>query len=309
MKKFVYGFDIGGTTVKIGLFNLLGELIERWEIRTNKEDFGSHILDDIYKAIKGHQVKLDDVLGYGFGVPGPVVDGFVIEAVNLGWKSINLRSEFTNLTNNSNVFVENDANVAVLGETAQGAAKGYQNSAMITVGTGVGGGFVINGKVIDGVGGSAGEIGHLRVIHENGILCNCGNKGCLETVASATGIKTEFNNLIDNSSLPSELKNVENVSVKMIFDAAKRGDALSLKVVDNITYYLGYACSIVSVTTNPKIIIIGGGVSNAGSFFIEKIVNHFKNIAFAPVKDTLIVKAILGNDAGIYGAASLVIND
>ena len=309
MKKYIYGIDIGGTTVKIGIFNLVGELLEKWEIKTNKDDLGSQILGDIFNAIKKHHINLDDVLGYGFGVPGPVVDGFVIEAVNLGWKDIKLKAIFSDLTNNNNIFVENDANVAVLGETTQGAAKGHVNSAMLTVGTGVGGGFVINGKVVDGVNGSAGEIGHLRVIHENGRLCNCGNKGCLETVASATGIKAVFVEMFETSNFTSELVNDKYLSVKMIFDAAKRGDSLSLAVVDKITCYLSYACSIISVTTNPSVIIIGGGVSNAGSFLIDKIKKHFIKIAFEPVKETLIVKAKLGNDAGIYGAASLVIDD
>ncbi len=306
MEKYIYGIDIGGTTIKIGLFSLEGDLLDKWEIVTNRADNGIHVLKDIHESIKRHQVDLKDILGYGFGVPGPVVDGLIIKGINIDWENYNLQTEFSKLTNNEMVFVENDANVAALGETWQGAAKGYKNSAMITVGTGVGGGIIVNSKIVDGAHGSGGEIGHIRVIHENGLLCNCGNKGCLETVASATGIKNMFKSMLRLSELTTELKDIQNISVKMIFDAAKKGDPLCLAVVDKITYYLGYTCQILSVITNPDIIIIGGGVSNAGNFFIDKIRKHFREIAFKSVKNTLIVKAKLGNDAGIYGAASLV---
>ena len=306
MKKYIYGFDIGGTTIKIGLFDVSGNLLKKWEINTNKTDKGTHILEDIFQAIKNHQVNLEEVLGYGFGVPGPVIAGLVVKGVNIGWENYNLKTEFSRLTKSDLVFVENDANVAALGETWQGAGVGYQNSALITVGTGVGGGIVVDSKVIEGAHGSGGEIGHIRVIHENGLLCNCGNKGCLETVASATGIKNMFNTMLHTSNLSSKLKDIDNPSVKMIFDAAKDGDPLSLAVIDKTSYYLGYACQILSVITNPDIIIIGGGVSNAGDFFIDRIRSHFQQIAFNSVKGTLIVEAKLGNDAGIYGAASLV---
>jgi len=307
MKKYIYGFDIGGTTIKIGLFSLSGDLIDKWEIVTNKTEKGTLILEDIYQAIKEHQVNLEEVLGYGFGVPGPVIDGLVVKGVNIGWENYNLKTEFSKLANSDLIFVENDANVAALGETWHGAAMGYQNSVLITVGTGVGGGIVVDSKVIEGAHGSGGEIGHIRVIHENGLLCNCGNKGCLETVASATGIKNTFKTILHSSNLKSKLRNIDNPSVKMIFDAAKDKDPLCLAVIDKTSYYLGYACQILSVITNPDIIIIGGGVSKAGNFFIERIRSHFQQIAFNSVRDTLIVEAKLGNDAGIYGAASLVI--
>jgi len=307
MKKYIYGFDIGGSTIKIGLFSLSGDLLDKWEITTNKTDRGTHILNEIYNAINKHQVNLDDVLGYGFGVPAPVIDGLVTKGINIGWDNYNLIHEFSKLTNSNLVYVENDANVAALGEAWQGAAKGYKNSIMITVGTGVGGGVIVDSKVIAGAHGSGGEIGHIRVIHENGLLCNCGSKGCLETIASATGIKNAFNYEKQSGSLLTKLKDIYHPSVKMIFDAAKDNDPLSLAVVDKTSYYLGYACQMLSVITNPEIILIGGGVSNAGDFFIDKIRNQFKEIAFDSVKDTLIVQAKLGNDAGIYGAASLVV--
>ena len=307
MKKYIYGFDIGGTTVKIGLFSLNGKLIKKWEIRTNKSENGKHIITDIYDAIKNYHIPLEEIVGYGFGVPGPVVDGKIIQCVNLGWYSYDLKSEFSSLVNSDTIYIENDANVATLGETYRGAAKGYKNSALITIGTGVGGGFVVDSKIVNGVNGAAGELGHIKVKHHNGRLCNCGNEGCLETITSATGIKNEFKEMLATTTTPSRLRDMDDPSVKMIFDAAKEGDQLCIDVIDNITYYLGYLCHIISLTYNPNIIVIGGGVSKAGSFFIDRIKGHFDALLYKPVKETKIVKAELGNDAGIIGAASLVI--
>ncbi|MCK5761366.1 MAG: ROK family protein, partial [Candidatus Izimaplasma sp.] len=210
---------------------------------------------------------------------------------------------------NDNIYIGNDANIATLGESLHGVAKGYQKIAMITIGTGIGGGFVVDSKIIDGAHGAAGEIGHIKVVHENQIQCNCGNYGCLETVASATGIKREFKRLVETTKLPSTLRGKKLVSVKMIFDAAKKGDLLCRKIVDRTAYYIGYTCHVISLTTNPEIIIIGGGVSNAGNFFIDLIQKYFNQFLFLPVENTIITKATLGNDAGIYGAASLVKND
>ena len=309
MKKYLFGIDIGGTSVKIGLFNLKGNLLKKWDIITNKEDLGKHILDDVYKSIKYQIPDLEEVDGYGFGVPGPVVNSKIIKCVNLGWENYDLISIFSKLVNNENILVENDANVAALGETLHGAAFGYSNSAMLTLGTGVGGGIIVNSKIIDGAHGAAGELGHMHVVKENGRLCNCGNYGCLETVASATGIKNTFIELQKNSSIDSILKDKEHLSAKMIIEAAKKGDVLSLEVVEDFTYYIGYACSVLSIITNPDIIIIGGGVSKAGTYLLNKIDHYFRKMMFEPVKETKIVLAKLGNDAGIYGAASLVKND
>ena len=309
MKKYIYGFDVGGTTVKIGLFNLVGDLLKKWEIHTNTANKGKTILSDIYKSILAYDINLEEVLGYGFGIPCQVIDGVILNGVNIDWKDYDLIGEFNSLVKNDLIIVKNDANVAALGETWMGAAKGYNNSVMITIGTGVGGGIVVDSKAVDGAHGSGGEIGHLRVVHENGIICNCGNVGCLESVSSATGIKIAFDTLIQSNKYETKIEDTKNISVKNIFDAAKDGDPLCLEVVNKTAYYLGYACQILSVITNPDIIIIGGGVSNAGSFFIDKIRNEFKQTAFKTVKETLIVRAKLGNNAGIYGAAALVIND
>jgi glucokinase len=309
MEKYIFGIDIGGTTVKIGLFNLKGVLLKKWDLVTNKENLGEHILNDIYKSIISQIPNLKEVKGYGFGVPGPVVDSKIIKCVNLGWKNYDLKSIFSKLVNNNNIVIENDANAAALGETLHGAAIGFNHSAMITLGTGVGGGVIINGKIVDGAHGSAGEIGHLRVIKENGKLCNCGNYGCLETVAGSAGIKNLYIDLEKNSNIPSLLKGKEHLSAKMVIDAAKKGDLLAEEVVEKFTYHIGYACSVLSVITNPDIIIIGGGISKAGIYLLNKIDHYFRKMMFEPVKKTKIVLAKLGNDAGIYGAASLVKNN
>ncbi len=309
MKKYVFGFDVGGTTVKIGLFSLRGELINKWEIPTDTSNRGRGILKDIYTAIKTQNICLDEVLGYGFGIPCQIKNGLILDGVNVEWKDYDVVKEFSKLVNNNFVLIDNDANVAALGETWMGAAKGHKNAVMITLGTGVGGGVIVNSKVVNGAHGSGGEIGHLQVVPENGVLCNCGNYGCLETIASATGIKNSFRELQTTKKTNLIFEDNENITAKKIFDAAKKGDPLCLEVVDKTAYYLGYACQLLSVVTNPSVITIGGGVSNSGEFLIDKIRNEFKKRAFSTVKDTLIVQASLGNDAGIYGAASLIIND
>jgi glucokinase len=307
--NYVAGIDIGGTTVKIGLFDLEGTLHKKWEVFTNLADHGKYILSDIAKSFSEKGIDLSDIFGYGFGVPGPVVKGRVIRAVNIGWEYFDLALEFSQLVNNSNVHVGNDANVAALGESYRGAARGKKDVVMITLGTGVGGGIITNGTSVDGAFGLGGEIGHIVVSFDHPRQCNCGSKGCLETVASATGIKSEFEYLKQNTNLESSLKDVNFPSAKMIIDAAKNGDELCSKVVESVSFYLAYVCHIMSVTVNPEVIVFGGGVSKAGDYLIDKIREKFLNYKFVTVKDTVIRLAELGNDAGMYGAAYLVIND
>ncbi len=309
MKQYVYGIDVGGTTVKIGLFDSTAKLIEKWEIPTNKSEQGSNIIHDIYASIKKKTPNLNEVIGYGFGVPGPVVHNVVPVAVNLGWEDNDLKQDFGKLVNNFNIFVANDANVAALGEAAYGAGAGKDNVAMITLGTGVGCGIVVGGEVVEGYVGAAGELGHVNVLPKNPLSCNCGNSGCLETIASATGIKNTYQFLKDGYNGKSMLDSYKNPSAKAIFDFAKKNDELALKVVDYAAYYLGYACSILAVTTNPELIVFGGGVSKAGQFLIDKIQKEFQQFAFHACKDTRIMEAKLGNDAGIYGSARLVLNN
>lgn len=307
--KYVYGIDVGGTTVKLGKFDLDANLLKKWEIPTNKSENGIKIIEDVLEAIQKETPDLSEVIGYGFGVPGPVTNNYIPIAVNLGWKEYHLKNEFSKLVNNSNIFVANDANVAALGEAAYGAGLGKANVAMLTLGTGVGCGIVVNGEVVEGAFGAAGELGHVNVRPDNPFKCNCGNEGCLETIASATGIKNTYAMLLKNYTGKSSLQQYNEPSAKLIFNEAKNGDELAIETVDYAAYYLGYACSILSVTTNPELIVIGGGVSKAGSFLIDKINNHFQKFTFNACKETKIVEAKLGNDAGIFGAARLVLNN
>lgn len=308
MLKYIVGIDVGGTSIKIGIFDLNVILLKKWDIPTNSSESGKYILEDIYKSLAHKIEDFDEVLGFGFGVPGPIINGMVFQCVNLGWKNYDLIGAFSKFINNPYILVANDANLATLGETTMGAARGYKNSALLTLGTGVGGGIVTDGNIIGGAHGSAGEIGHLQVIREFGRSCNCGNTGCLETVASATGIKKTYLEISKQSNIESSLKQFENPSAKAIIDAAKHGDLIATLVVENFTYYVAYACHVLSVTTNPDIIIIGGGVSKAGKYILNKIESHFRKFSYKPVRNTKIVLAELGNDAGIYGAAALVKN-
>ncbi|QMS85921.1 ROK family glucokinase [Candidatus Xianfuyuplasma coldseepsis] len=306
MKPYVYGIDIGGTSIKFGLFNRQLQLEKKWEIPTNSSNNGESIFGDIVDSIKMHTPDLSQIEGYGFGVPGPVLKNYVQMCVNLGWKNVDLQDRLRDELKNDHIVVGNDANVAALGEAFLGAAKGRKNVAMLTLGTGVGSGIVVDGRLLEGHNGSAGELGHLTIPQEQPIACNCGKKGCLETVASATGIRNIYHRLNEDFTGHSTLYDNDYVDSKAIFDAAKAGDKLAISVVDEAAYYIGYACHVLSVTTDPSVIVIGGGVSKAGEFLIEKVTNEFHRLVFQPTNDTVIVTAQLGNDAGIYGAAGLV---
>ncbi|MEC9484387.1 MAG: ROK family glucokinase [Candidatus Izemoplasma sp.] len=306
MKQWIIGIDVGGTTVKIGKFSRIGDLIKKWEIPTNTSNHGSHILKDIYDAIKREIPNLDDIHGYGFGVPGPVHDNFIEVAVNLGWKDVDLPKTFGKLVNNDNIVVANDANVATLGEAAFGAAKGLSNVALITLGTGVGSGLVINNMIIDGVNGNAGEIGHMAIHSDYHFPCNCGKVNCLETFASASGVRNLYHAINERYNENSILDDMANPSAKQIFDAAKQGDRLATQVTDEVADAIGYGCHVYAMLVNPKRIVLGGGLAKAGDFLLTRVQKAFTEYVFDPVKDTEIVLATLGNDAGIYGAAEMV---
>ncbi len=306
MKSYIYGIDIGGTTIKLGLFDRSLQLLNQWEIHTNVSENGKYIVRDLIETIKMHTPHLADVYGYGIGVPGPVLKNHIQMCVNLGWKDVDLVEQLQGPLQNDHIFVGNDANVAALGEAFLGAAKGRNNVAMLTLGTGVGSGIVVDGKLLEGYNGSAGELGHMTIPQDKPIPCNCGKQGCLETVASATGIKNIYQRMNANFVGHSSLYNIQKVSAKSIFDAAKNGDQLALRVTDEAAYYIGYACHVLSISTNPSVIVIGGGVSKAGDFLIEKVRQQFQRLAIDTVKETQIVQATLGNNAGIYGAAGLV---
>ena len=309
MKKYVFGIDVGGTTIKCGLFSSKGEMLESWEIVTNKADNGDHIISDIAATIQSKceekGINMDEVEGVGVGVPGPVDNnGLVKVAVNLGWSNRDVKTELEALIHVP-VAVGNDANVAALGELWLGAAAGSKDAIMFTLGTGVGGGVIVDSKVVAGVHGAGGEIGHISVVLEDGNQCNCGKKGCLETVASATGIVRETEKYLAACDEASSLRELAKIEAKDVFDAAKAGDAVGVKMVNQLGRYIGLAAANLAVTTDPQKIIIGGGVSKAGDILIDTIEKHYKEFAFATVRDTQFVLAELGNDAGIVGSAYL----
>lgn len=312
MAKYCFGVDIGGTTVKIGLFSEAEELIHSFEIVTRKDEGGSLILSDIAAAVKQTMeekgIDLGDLTGIGLGVPGPVCeDGTVLKCVNLGWGIFNVADEVRKLTGIENVKVGNDANVAALGEMWKGGGVGYDNMVMMTLGTGVGGGIIINGKILAGSKGAAGEIGHLTVNSEEEDTCGCGKRGCLEQFASATGIVREANRLLFKSDRPSKLREIQYLSAKAIFDAAKEGDVLANELVEQLGRYLGLACSHIAAVVDPQAFVIGGGVSKAGTILTDLIKKYYENNVMFALKGKEFKLATLGNDAGMYGCARMVL--
>ena len=312
MARYCFGVDLGGTTAKIGLFTPEGEIIEKWEIPTVKEDNGSKILPNIAKAVTDKMAErgIDkvDVIGLGIGVPGPVDDdGFCNKAANLGWMGmVDLEGTLHQITG-LHIKGGNDANVAALGEAWKGGAEGYSDVVMVTLGTGVGGGVIIKGKVVAGSTGAAGEIGHIHIQDGETKTCGCGNKGCLEQYASATGVVRLANEALEESNEPSVLRDQE-VSAKSVFDAVKAGDKLAIEVAEKFGLYLGKGLAVIGCVTNPEVFVIGGGVSKAGDMLIPYIQKNYKEYTFHACRDAKFVLATLGNDAGMYGAAKLVLD-
>jgi glucokinase len=296
----------------MGFFKTDGELIDKWEIKTNTSDNGREILPDIARAIDNklaqEGISKSDVEGVGIGVPGPVrSDGVVNICVNLGWGVINVAEELGSLTGLP-VKVGNDANVAALGEMWQGGAKGSKDVVMVTLGTGVGGGVIVDGKVVAGFDGAGGEIGHITVNNNEIEPCNCGQYGCLEQYASATGIVRMTQRHLAKSCDDTVLRNYPEVSAKVIFDEAKAGDDVALRLVDELGVILGSALSNLACVVNPEVIVIGGGVSKAGTILIDTIQKHYVETAFHACKNTRFELASLGNDAGIYGCMKLILD-
>ena len=312
MAKYVFGVDVGGTTVKMGLFSADGNVMDKWEIPTRTENAGKEILPDIAESIRAKmaekEMPADDVAGVGVGVPGPVDgNGIVHTAVNLGWGQFDLKKELTGLLGGMRVEGGNDANVAALGEMWKGGGQGHRNLVAVTLGTGVGGGIIINGEILTGSTGAGGEIGHIHVEDNETESCNCGNFGCLEEYASATGIVRLANRALQADGKDSILRNGE-VSAKAIFDAVKAGDELAVEVAKEFGEYLGKGLGVIAGIINPEIIVIGGGVSKAGEVLFDYIRPPFERTVFSGCKDTIFALATLGNDAGIYGAAKMVLD-
>lgn len=309
MKEYCFGIDVGGTSIKCGLFQVNGTLEEKWEIPTNIENQGAAILPDIADAIqaKMQEKKLtrEMVSGVGIGVPGPVNgEGEIPRAVNLNWGYKHISKEMEELTGLV-AKAGNDANVAALGEAWKGGAEGASQVILATLGTGVGGGIIVDGKIVSGAHGAGGEIGHANVEPEETEFCNCGNQGCLEQMASATGIVRLARKELEGSGQDSLLRRGE-LSAKSVFDAYKQNDELAGRVVDQFAAYLGRALAIFACVVDPEVILLGGGVSRAGEPLREVVQREYRKAAFPSCKDTPIKLAVLGNDAGIYGAAKLV---
>ena len=312
MKNYCFGIDVGGTTVKLGLFSTAGELLDKWEITTRTENFGENILSDICEAMEARlaekEISLDDIEGVGIGLPGPITnDGTVLQCVNLGWGTFNVEEKLSEMLRGIKVKAGNDANVAALGEAWQGGGKDYDDIVMITLGTGVGGGVIINGKILTGYNGGAGEIGHMHVDDNETDSCNCGRKGCLEQFTSATGVVRLAKRLMNNTDKETKMREFgENITAKDVFDLAKEGDAGANEVVETMGTYLGTAMSHIAVVVNPQAFIIGGGVSKAGQFLIDAIKDKYRETCFAACGDAAVHLATLGNDAGMYGAAAMI---
>ncbi len=312
MLKYAFGVDVGGTTVKIGLFEMDGDKVAVWEIPTRTEDGGKNILPDIAASIRAKMAELqiqdDEVAGVGIGLPGAVDnDGTLYQAVNLGWGKFNVREEMHAIIKLP-VKAGNDANVAALGEAWKGGGMGYDNMLMVTLGTGVGGGIVIDGKLLNGATGSGGEIGHIHLVDDEPDACGCGNHGCFEQYASATGAVRLAKRALAATTEDSVLRG-KDFECKDVFIAAANGDKVAQDITKTYGYYLGKGLAACASVLNPQAIVLGGGVTKAGEVLFDLLKPSFEEFAFKGCRDPKFALAKLGNDAGMYGAAKLVINN
>lgn len=312
MKQYGFGIDVGGTTVKLGFFDREGTLIRKWEIPTDTSNDGAAILPDIANAVKGYleEQKIDssEVLGIGLGVPGAVLsNGVVNRCVNLGWGTVDISGELGNLTGLP-VKAGNDANVAALGESWKGGAAGCQNVVVFTLGTGIGGGIILDGRILTGVHGAGGEVGHIPMNRAETAVCGCGNRGCAEQYGSATGIVRTARRIMDEDSQPSKLREMENFTCKDIFDCAAAGDGLAKKILDAVYDDLGFLIAKVACVVDPEMVVIGGGVSKAGQVLLDGIQPYYEKYTFHACRGISFALASLGNDAGIYGAMKLAMD-
>lgn len=315
MKDYVFGIDLGGTTAKFGLFTAAGDLLDKWEIPTDISNAGAHILEDLAAAIRRKMeeaaISPTQVAGIGIGVPGTVQDASIVPIVcdNLGgWGQLDVATQLSALLDGLKVLVDNDANVAVLGESWLGAAKGCRSVVMVTLGTGVGGGVLVDGKAVNGAHGAGGEVGHIMVNRRETAVCGCGKRGCLEQYSSATGVVRCMKKLLEEEpSIPCSLRG-KNFVAKDVFDAARAGDLLAAREADEMADMLAAALANIASTTDPEIFLIGGGVSRAGEVLFAPLRKYYKQYAYKACLETPIRPAALGNDAGIYGAARLIID-
>ena len=310
--KYGFGIDLGGTTVKVAFFDENGKLMCKWEIPTRAQDGGVNILPDIAATVNAfltqNNLPKESILGIGIGVPGPVsAEGVVNKCVNLGWGVFNIEQELSSLTGFP-VKAGNDANVAALGECWKGGAQGYSSLVMATLGTGVGGGIILNGKILCGARGAAGEIGHMVLNRSETEACGCGKKGCVEQYCSATGVVRTATQALAADGRFSVLRSMETLTCKDIFMAAASGDGVAMDIVDTVCDRLAEFCANLSNCFDPEVIVLGGGVSKAGQMLLDGIARHFPKYVFHAMSDMKFVLATLGNDAGAYGAFKLVLD-
>lgn len=313
MKKYGFGVDIGGTSCKIGIFETTGILLEKWEIPTDTGEEGGRILSDIASSLKNkmeeRNVCAEDIEGIGIGLPGPVrSDGVVPVCVNLGWKNKDVAEELGSMMGGMKVRVANDANVAALGEMWEGGGRGCRSLVMVTLGTGVGGGIIIDGKIVTGNNGAGGEIGHITVNPHEKIPCNCGRRGCLEQYASATGIVRLARERLAREHEASLLDEIGEISAREVFDMYKDGDKTAEEIVEEFAQILGNALGNLACVLDPEVFVIGGGVSRAGKPLLDVVEKHYRKAAFSSCDSTRFALATLGNDAGMYGCVKLVLD-
>lgn len=307
--EYIFGVDIGGTAVKLGLVSAKGELCEKWEIPTRVSKGKDAVIADIAASLRDtiENKGLDRAVirGVGVGVPGPVDgNGVVHGCVNLGWGDVEIESELGNLCELT-VKAQNDANVAALGELWKGAASGCESMVLITLGTGVGGAVVLNGNVILGAHGCGGELGHINVCPDETKPCSCGRRGCLEQYASATGLVRTAKELLKSAKITQ--LNAKYLTAEGIFEAAEKDDAVALLAIERMTEKLGRALADITVVCDPQRIVIGGGVSKAGEPLRAAVERNYRRFAFGDMVSTPVMIAKLQNDAGILGAASLLL--
>ena len=316
MSNFIFGVDIGGTTVKLGLFTGEGELLSDWEIKTRTENNGANILPDITAAIfqklESEHIAKEEVGGIGLTAPGPVLkDGTINGAVNIGWGRFNLSKALSDLTG-FKVISGNDANVAALGELWKGGGMGYSDIMMVTFGTGLGGGLILNGKIHTGANGAAAEIGHIPFVEyeDEPDECGCGKRGCLEQYTCASGAVHVANRyLADHPEEKCGLRDIPDFTAKDIFDLAKAKDKTACKIAERIYHNIGRGMAMISAVTDIEAFVFGGGMSKAGQMLIDGVKRYYVKYAFPPTRNADFVLATLGNKAGIYGAAKLIVDD
>lgn len=308
MKNYVYGIDVGGTTIKMGLFTIDDmKIVDSYEIPTPSLKDGSFIFKRIYESIlecnQRNNIDIKRLLGIGIDVPCPIKNGYVESCANLHLDDIDLVAEMNKyVEDHIKVAVANDATIAAYGENAS-LDKPYKNAVLITLGTGVGGGIILDGKIVEGSTGFGGEIGHIRVYDEDEKVCGCGSMGCLEQICGTKGI-LDFTR--EQLKTKASTLNIDNLTVKYIFDAAKQNDEVALVTVHRVAKYIGIAASIISMTVEPEVYIIGGGVSKAGSFLIDLVERYYRENARFSTGKIPFKLAHTGNDAGMIGSALLV---